>query len=36
MKIATLILNITHILISAAMLVLMPTIWSDASCEGVF
>ena len=30
MKTVTLILNLTHILASAAMLVLMPTVWADA------
>lgn len=30
MKTVTLILNIVHILLSAAMLVLMPTVWCDA------
>ena len=33
MKTVTLILDIAHILMSAAMLVLMPTAWCDAPLE---
>ena len=33
MKTATLILDIAHVIVSAAMLVLMPTAWCDPSCK---
>ena len=36
MKTVTLVLDIVHIVLSAAMLVLMPTVWADASFEEVF
>lgn len=35
MKTVTLILNFAHILASAAMLVLMPSVWADAPFEEV-
>ena len=35
MKAFTLVLDIVHIVISGAMLVLMPTAWADASFEEV-
>lgn len=35
MKTVTLILEIVHILLSAAMLVLMPAAWADAPYEEV-
>lgn len=33
MKTATLVLDIIHIVLSAAMLVLMPSLWADAPAE---
>lgn len=36
MKTVTLVLDIVHIFLSAAMLILIPTVWRDASFEEVF
>ena len=35
MKTVTLVLDIIHIVLSSAMLVLMPTVWADASTREV-